>query len=333
MSIVGGSLIHKISFNLQRGFVLLPWLKKSDAAKCATNRSCSSSFPVRYIPNKSREVAGLEVSSGITASKDRIIGGSSSKMFGYENLNVREGSHSSTILGKKSEIETQKSMSNLSVDAKSESNEDIDYDVGVLDNEFTEVPEEVNEELEIHNGSSEDEEHESQSRGIKQGVEKLAVELLATRAFTAVELRKKLNAKHFPHNIVDGVIHDFLSRGLINDFLYAEAFSRSRWSSSSWGPRRIKQALLKKGVSHSDVEKAVKLVFEDGKGCGQDSRIGVSVSLMEQLYVQVSKQWLRSQNAPNETRKARIVRWLQYRGFDWGVVSVILKKLESQYPP
>lgn len=30
-------------------------------------------------------------------------------------------------------------------------------------------------------------------------------------------------------------------RGLINDGLYAEAFSRSRWSSSTWGPRKIKQ--------------------------------------------------------------------------------------------
>lgn len=33
----------------------------------------------------------------------------------------------------------------------------------------------------------------------------------------------------------------YCSRGLINDGLYAEMFSRSRWSSSSWGPRRIKQ--------------------------------------------------------------------------------------------
>ena len=30
-------------------------------------------------------------------------------------------------------------------------------------------------------------------------------------------------------------------RGFINDSLYAETFSRSRWSNSSWGPRRIKQ--------------------------------------------------------------------------------------------
>lgn len=100
------------------------------------------------------------------------------------------------------------------------------------------------------------------------------------RAFTAVELGKKLNGKKFPPNIIKAVITDFRSRylnlrifsfsfvlllgttviisekltwlvltslfflyvrGLINDGLYAEAFSQSRWSSSTWGPGRIKQ--------------------------------------------------------------------------------------------
>uniref|UniRef100_F6I584 Regulatory protein RecX n=1 Tax=Vitis vinifera TaxID=29760 RepID=F6I584_VITVI len=124
-----------------------------------------------------------------------------------------------------------------------------------------------------------------------------------------------------------------LARGLINDALYAETFSRSRWSSSSWGPRRIKQALFKKGVSEADAEKAVKLVFkDDGSGGDQESRHGLSNLAMDHLFVQASKQWLRGHDVPRETRKSRIIRWLQYRGFTWAVVSFILKKLESQYP-
>ncbi|XAR67333.1 hypothetical protein NMG60_11002043 [Bertholletia excelsa] len=61
------------------------------------------------------------------------------------------------------------------------------------------------------------------------------------KAFTAVERRKKLQAKRFPIHVINAVIIDFQSRGLINDCLYAETFSRLRWSSSSWGPWRIKQ--------------------------------------------------------------------------------------------
>jgi hypothetical protein len=33
-------------------------------------------------------------------------------------------------------------------------------------------------------------------------------------------------------------------RGLLNDGYYAESFSQSRWQSSTWGPRRIKQASI-----------------------------------------------------------------------------------------
>jgi hypothetical protein len=34
------------------------------------------------------------------------------------------------------------------------------------------------------------------------------------------------------------------NRGLVNDGLYAELFSQSKWLSSTWGPRRIKQVNL-----------------------------------------------------------------------------------------
>ncbi|KAF5479106.1 hypothetical protein F2P56_005607 [Juglans regia] len=167
----------------------------------------------------------------------------------------------------------------------------------------------------------------------KQEAEKLAIELLATRSFTAVELRKKLQGKRFSADTVEAVINSFQSRGFINDSLYAETFSRSRWSMSSWGPRRIKLALLKKGVSEVDAENAVKLVFEDGESSDQESNLGLSKLSMDQLYIQASKQWLRGRDLPKETRKSRIVRWLQYRGFNWGIVSIILKKLESECPP
>ena len=91
------------------------------------------------------------------------------------------------------------------------------------------------------------------------------------------------------------------------------------------------QALFKKGVSQADAEKAVEVVFKDND-CAEDHKsvIGLSKHSLDHLYTQVSKQWFRGQNVPKETRKSRIVRWLQYRGFDWNVINFILKKLEGQ---
>ncbi|EPS64726.1 hypothetical protein M569_10054, partial [Genlisea aurea] len=158
-----------------------------------------------------------------------------------------------------------------------------------------------------------------------QDAENLAIELLASRACTAHELKKKLQGKRIPLKTIDAVISDFKTRGLINDCLYAETYSRSKWSSSCWGPSRIKQGLFKKGVTAADADKAIKLVFNDGGD--HDSGIGLSRLSLDQLYLQASKQWKRSTCVPLEKRKSRIIQWLQYRGFNWAVIGYLLKKL------
>ncbi|KAK6123851.1 hypothetical protein DH2020_042407 [Rehmannia glutinosa] len=187
--------------------------------------------------------------------------------------------------------------------------EEMEGDFMALNDEFIEVPEKnVEESSKRCNGI--------QSGHNRQDVEKLAIELLAARAFTALELKKKLQGKRLPLDIVDAVITDFQS-------------------SLFEGNRRfglIPQALFKKGISKVDAEKAIKLVFKDEDDGDQDSGIAMSKLSIDQLYVQASKQWQRSRGAPQETRKSRLVRWLQYRGFNWSVINYVLKKLESQNP-
>jgi len=153
------------------------------------------------------------------------------------------------------------------------------------------------------------------------------------RAFTVSELRKKLKSKKYPVDAVDAVVADFKSRGLLNDGSYAESFSRSRWISSTWGPRRIKQALRQKGVPEAEVDQATRRVFQDGHGHGKEATYGISKASMDHLFAQASKQWQRGQNLTLENRRGRIVRWLQYRGFNWAVTNAIVKKLEAQHPP
>ncbi|KAK3200077.1 hypothetical protein Dsin_023492 [Dipteronia sinensis] len=230
------------------------------------------------------------------------------------------------------------SMNNLLFDddAKQEFEEEVKCDSGVAEFGLMVELGEVNEESEEMEIPRENNIHEQKvvlAGKSMEDAENSAIKLLAKRAFSAVELRKKLIGKRFLPDTVEEVLKDFQSRGLINDSLYAETYSRSRWSSSTWGPRRIKQALFNKGIQNTDAEKAVKLVFKDAESDDdQESKLGMSKLSMDHLFVQASKQWLRSQDAPKETRKVRIVRWLQYRGFNWGVTNFILKRLESQYP-
>lgn len=95
----------------------------------------------------------------------------------------------------------------------------------------------------------------------------------------------------------------------------------------------VNQALYQKGISNKDSEAAIKLVFEKGQ-CGEEdeeaeTKHGMSQEAVDQLYVQASKRWHQGRDLPIENRKARVIRWLQYRGFNWGVVAQLLKRLES----
>lgn len=313
----------------------MPWVRKKSASACLKNRDYSSSVPARYIPKKSSKVNKLENSQQTKGSEGKefreLSDGFALKS---EVKHCRSGVQNHRDFDEKLQHQNQIPNSNsLFNDVEQESPEledQINHLSGpVADDELMEEPEEVSEELDVLQGSK-----------TTHDVEKAAIELLAGRAFTAVELRKKLCRKGFSLDTIEAVIKDFMRRGLINDSLYAEAFSRSRWSSSSWGPKRIKQALFTKGVSEVDAEKAIKLVFEDRETDedgesdeDQESIHGMSKLSMDHLFVQASKQWLRGREVPKETRKSRIVRWLQYRGFNWGVISFVLKKLESQHPP
>ncbi|KAJ1415517.1 Winged helix-like DNA-binding domain superfamily [Sesbania bispinosa] len=300
MASFAGNIAFKISCQLPSRVFPIPRTIWKIQIACLKSRGFSSSVPVRYLANTPSRVKSPENCSYPDVSVRKINGGKDV----HATIAYCENSHNPD------EIHT-----------------DLLFD----DNEEGfEQMEEVGE-LIIHQAGDSCEQDLIQIDKFTNDVEESAIKLLAVRALTAVELRKKLLGKRFSPNAVEAVINKFQRRGLINDRLYAESFSQSRWSSSSWGPRRIKQALFKKGVSQTDAEKAVEVVFNDNDCAGDHkSVIGLSKHAMDHLYAQASKQWFRGHNVPKETRKSRIVRWLQYRGFDWNVINIILKKLDSQ---
>ncbi|CAN4103882.1 unnamed protein product [Withania somnifera] len=303
--------IVKASIQLHCRAIVIPWLQNFSAINCSPGRDYRA-FPVRHIPKRSNERqdsdAALSRKHVLDIEKQSFLDGNVQET---EFSVGRRSKHGEIPFHSKSQNHKQKLITSL----------DDEVECGKED--------EVNGDVVLERGIDETDK-------ARQDVERIAVQLLASRALTAVELKKKLLGRKFALNVVNAVITDFHTRGLINDGLYAEMFSRSRWSSSTWGPRRIKQALIKKGVSEVDTNNAIKMVFKNDEAGGEqelgESGHAMSKPSLDQLFVQASKQWLKGQGVPREKRKARIIRWLQYRGFDWSVVSFVLKKLESSYP-
>ncbi|RDY07298.1 Regulatory protein RecX, partial [Mucuna pruriens] len=278
---------------------------------CLKRRDFSSSIPVRYIPSTSCRVKIPETSLPLK----------SLRYCSSPDVSVLKTNGGKDVYATIAHCETSRNLNEICPDLFFDDTEEGSFD------QMKEVGE-----LTIHQGGDSCDQDLIQIDKFTSDVEESAIKLLAARALTAFELRRKLLGKRFSPNAVEAVINKFKRRGLINDRLYAETFSQSRWSSSSWGPRRIKQALFKKGVSQADAEKAVEVVFKDNNDCAEDHKsvLGLSKHSMDHLFTQASKQWFRGQNVPKETRKSRIVRWLQYRGFDWSVINFILKKLDRQ---
>ncbi|XP_024965401.1 uncharacterized protein LOC112505700 isoform X2 [Cynara cardunculus var. scolymus] len=351
MAIFAGKFIYGAALDIQSRVFSKPCVKKIIVRCCSNFGERSKDFPVRYTPKKSSKFNKLDDSTRSPKDSEnyevrRFTNPDSSSV---EISNAEERSRIGSILDEKSPDydfrsgklkSKEKKIRNSAVRSEvgehdykwrfpeSNSGEDLD------EFDAMEGPEAVLDEFDTHNGNNEIKHLAPDPSKTKEAAEKTTIGLLAARAYTALELKKKLLGKKFSHEVINAVISDFQNRGFINDFSYAEAFSRSRWSSSSWGPRRIKQALARKGVNDLDAQKAIKLVFEDGEPIDdQCSRLGLSKPSLDHLYAQASKQWLRAKDLPGEKQKSRIIAWLQYRGFNWGVINFILKKLQSGHPP
>ncbi|XP_021818005.1 uncharacterized protein LOC110760120 isoform X2 [Prunus avium] len=245
MAIHAGILCLKTQFQFPCRVFVLSWAREKIAIKCLKSRDYSSSVPVRYIPKKSSQVKKSEnyqQTKGSEQKKSREF--PDADALKSEVKQCGRGVQKNRGFDEKPQNQNHVFYKNYLFNdvekASPELEDQIDHLSGDVGYELMEEPEEVFEELNTHQVKK------CYEKDVLHDAEKVAIKLLATRAFTAVELRKKLHGKNFSLDTVEAVINDFISRGLINDSLYAEAFSRSRWSSSSWGPRRIKQPDLRK---------------------------------------------------------------------------------------
>ncbi|KAG5550949.1 hypothetical protein RHGRI_009388 [Rhododendron griersonianum] len=293
------------------------------------------------VPNERKDSQTEKLPTSSTTSKgpkNKIsTNGLDENELRFEVSNGGKSSQRSFVLDKKSQNQNQiqTPIHYSTPDVNQEVGEGIDFDKGLLETECIEEREEVLEELDMY-------EKNLHTQGVlqvgktEQDAENLAIELLAMRAYTAVELRKKLLGKRFPLDTVDAVILDFQSRtqGIVwLGFVILFKITFALVIAINDGAL-LEQALLQKGVREADAEKAINYVFKDSNSDGEEeSTHGLSKTSIDKLLAQASKQWLRGRDATKETRKTRIIRWLQYRGFNWGVVNFIVKKLESQYPP
>jgi regulatory protein len=156
-----------------------------------------------------------------------------------------------------------------------------------------------------------------------------ALALLAAREYSRKELARKLatharkareadaagsvedNEMSSPQADIDTLLDEFSERGWLSEARYVEQAVRRL--SRRYGPRRVAQDLESKGISRESV--AASLPYLNSEA------LGSAKALLERKFRDPA-------HSPED--RARRVRFLQGRGFDYDVIRNVLKN--QQYP-
>lgn len=98
---------------------------------------------------------------------------------------------------------------------------------------------------------------------MSEELSKYALRLLAQRAYTVRDLRRKLLQKKYLLSDTDAALERFLESGLLDDRKFAFSFAHARLTSSSASPRRVRHFLMKRGIAADLAEEAVKNVLAE----------------------------------------------------------------------
>jgi regulatory protein len=131
-----------------------------------------------------------------------------------------------------------------------------------------------------------------------------ALDLLAARAYSVADLRRKLLRKEFSTDEVEQAIERLLSNGLLDDQKYAVA------------RRRIKQELWRKGIAGAAADAAVDSVMED-----EDFDAEVAIE-------RVARKKLASLGDLDDmVRRRRLYGFLARRGYDLNEINSVVDRL------
>lgn len=134
-----------------------------------------------------------------------------------------------------------------------------------------------------------------------------ALSLLAFRARSAAELRKRLLAAGAPAGEVESTIARLLDQKLLDDADFARQFARTRSAGAGASRLRIRQELGRKGIARSVADEAItELEEEEG------------LDFSASVHRVAEKKWrtLQDSGLDEPTRRRRLYGFLARRGYN-----------------
>ena len=137
-----------------------------------------------------------------------------------------------------------------------------------------------------------------------------AVDYLARAMKTTKQMRDYLTKKGYAPDVVECVIDKLKGYKYLDDETYAKLYTQQ--SKTHKGQRRIKQELLNKGISHTEVDSQVQI--------DEDDQLATATTL--------AQKYLKNKDRDIKTMQ-KLQRFLLYRGFDFDIVNSVIRNFKD----
>lgn len=144
-----------------------------------------------------------------------------------------------------------------------------------------------------------------------------ALRYVSDRARTTDEVCKMLLRRGFDADTTEDTVANVERLGLLDDAAYAAAFAKSRFDARGYGPARIRQDLIKRGVARAFIDAALEELPAEEVGDAAREQAGTKWRALS------SEEDLRK-------RKKKTMDYLVRRGFSFGDAREAVDVLASE---
>jgi regulatory protein len=144
-----------------------------------------------------------------------------------------------------------------------------------------------------------------------------AYRFLSYRDRSAHEIVSKLEEKGFPAEIVSQTISFLKEAGYLDDARFARQWARSRTEYRHFGPIRLRQELLEKGISSAEAEAVLSQLSEE-----RDPVQSAEAALVRRFKDPASLQDLNN--------RQRAFAFLQRKGYSTETILKVFRKIEKR---
>jgi len=142
--------------------------------------------------------------------------------------------------------------------------------------------------------------------------------LLSFRPRSVEEVKRKLEEKGFSSLAIKRALERVKELGYLDDRDYAYMFARSSTENKHWGPVRIHDTLVKKGISQEIINQTIAKIKEE-YDITQVARRALDTKFTHFRF---------HQHADKKTR-SKAINYLRRKGFSWNIIFSVIKPIDG----